>query len=426
MLSVEEARRIILEHIEVLGLEKVSLLCALGRVLGEEVISGLDIPPWDNSAMDGYAVQASEVKGACPDHPVLLRVIEDLPAGRVSARSLKAGEAIRIMTGAPVPAGAEAVVMVEDTERDGEAVRIFREIKSGANIRRKGEDLKAGVKVFSPGTALGPAEIGVLASLNRGSVFVHRRPRVAILTTGDELVEVGEQMEPGQIISSNTYTLTSQVRQCGAIPIDLGIGRDDLGMLRQKLEEGCSADLLITSGGVSMGDYDLVKEALKEMEGEVKFWRVAIRPGMPTAFGVVLGKPFFGLPGNPVSSMVCFELFARPALLKMGGHSHLFRPSIQAILDQDVAKKPGRTHFVRVILERKEGEVYARLTGDQGSGILTSVSSAHGLAVVPEEVSLLKAGQKVKVLLLDRGWEALAEEDLKPETGDSPRSNEAQ
>jgi molybdopterin molybdotransferase len=410
MLSVEEARRIVLENIEVLGLEKVPLLCALGRVLGEEVISGWDIPPWDNSAVDGFAVQSSDLAGASRDNPVLLQVIEDLPAGRVSAQCLKPGEAIRIMTGAPIPAGAEAVVMVEDTEAEGEAVRIFREVKAGANIRRRGEDLKAGVKVFSPGTALGPAEIGILASLNRGTVFVYRRPRVAIVATGDELVEVGEQIRPGQIISSNTYTLTSQVRQCGAIPIDLGIGRDDLGMLRQKLEEGCSADLLITSGGVSMGDYDLVKEALKEMEGEVKFWRVAIRPGMPTAFGIVLGKPFFGLPGNPVSSMVCFELFARPALLKMGGHSHLFRPSIQAILDQGVAKKPGRTHFVRVILERKEGEVYARLTGDQGSGILSSLVHAHGLAVIPEDSPLVRAGEKVKVLLLDKGLEILEED----------------
>jgi molybdopterin molybdotransferase len=291
-------------------------------------------------------------------------------------------------------------------------VRIFREAKAGANIRRRGEDLRTGTKVLIPGTALGPAEIGVLASLNRGYAFVHRRPQVAILATGDELIEVGEPMGPGQIVSSNTYTLTSQVRQCGAIPIDLGIGRDDRGMLCRMLEEGCKADLLITSGGVSMGDYDLVKKALEDLRGEVKFWRVAIRPGMPTAFGILKGKPFLGLPGNPVSSMVCFELFARPALLKMGGHSHLFRPSIEVVAKEEIRTKAGRRHFLRVRLERKDGQIQAGLTGDQGSGILTSVAHAHGLAVISEDTPLVKPGEKVKVLLLDKGWEILAEEGL--------------
>jgi len=316
------------------------------------------------------------------------------------------------MTGAPIPSGTEAVIMVEDTERDGENVRIFRGVREGQNIRKKGEDLKAGRSVFLPGTVLGPAEIGVLASLNRGVVFVHRRPEVAILATGDELVEVGQEKGPGQIVSSNSYTLISQVRQCGAIPIDLGIARDDIEVLRKKLEEGCEADLLVSSGGVSMGDYDLVKESLMGMKGKMKFWQVAIRPGMPTAFGILKGKPFFGLPGNPVSSMVCFELFVRPALLKMGGHSHLSRPMMEAILDQEIVKKPGRTHFVRVMLERKGTEIHAKLTGDQGSGILTSVSSAHGLAVVPRDVPLIKAGEKAKVLLLDKAWEVLGEGGL--------------
>ncbi|MDH7499554.1 MAG: molybdopterin molybdotransferase MoeA [candidate division NC10 bacterium] len=412
MLPFEEAQRIVLESIEVLGLEKIPLLSALDRVLGEEVVSGLDIPPWDNSAVDGYAVQAADVAGASPDQPVLLRVIEDLPAGRVSGKRLQAKEAIRIMTGAPMPAGADAVVMVEETKAEGGSVRIFRAVKSGANVRRRGEDLKSGSRVFSRGAALGAAEIGVLASLNKGSVFVHKRPQVAVLATGDELVEVGEPLRTGQIISSNTYTLTSQIRQSGGIPIDLGIARDDLPSLRGRLEEGAQADLLITSGGVSMGEYDLVKKALEEMAGEVKFWRVAIRPGMPTAFGILKGKPFFGLPGNPVSSMVCFELFARPALRKMGGHAHLFRPSIEATVKGEIRTKAGRRHFLRVRLERRNGRVYADLTGDQGSGILTSVAHAHGLAVISEDTPLTKAGEKVKVLLLDKGWEALAEGNL--------------
>jgi len=407
MLPFEEAQKIVLESIEVLGLEKVPLLSALDRVLGEEVISGLDIPPWDNSAVDGFAVRSADVEGASPDRPALLRVIEDLPAGRVSAKTIRAKEAIRIMTGAPMPAGADAVVMVEETKAEGESVRIFRAIKSGANVRRRGEDLKSGSRVFSPGVALGAAEIGVLASLNKGSVFVHRRPQVAVLATGDELVEVGEPLKTGQIISSNTYTLTSQIKQCGGVPIDLGIARDDLPSLRRRLEEGAQADLLITSGGVSMGEYDLVKVALEGMAGEVKFWRVAIRPGMPTAFGILKGKPFFGLPGNPVSSMVCFELFARPALRKMGGHSHLFRPSLEAVAKAEIRTKAGRRHFLRVRLERKDGQIYADLTGDQGSGILTSVAHAHGLAVIPEDAPLIKAGEKVKVLLLDKGLNSL-------------------
>jgi molybdopterin molybdotransferase len=411
MILVEEARRIILKHMPVLGLEKVSLPCALGRALGEEIRAGADIPPWDNSAMDGYAIRAEDVQGADRQQPILLQVVGDLPAGKVPTASLGAGEAIRIMTGAPMPAGADGVVMVEDTEAMGEKARIFRAIRQGENVRLRGEDLRAGARVFTPGTLLGPAEIGVLASLNKGTVMVHRRPRVAILVTGDELVEVGERPGPGQIINSNSYTLASQVKQCGAIPIDLGIARDDLTVLKEKLEEGCQADLLISSGGVSMGDYDLVRIAFLEMGGEMKFWQVAMKPGMPTAFGLLKGKPFLGLPGNPVSSMVCFDLFARPALLKMGGHSHIFLPSVLAIMEDDFRKKPGRKHFLRVVLERREGELYAKLTGGQGSGILTSLTQAHGLAAIPEEVAQIKAGDKVKVLLLGKAWQEVMEEE---------------
>ncbi len=410
MLSAEEAQRIILEDMKVLGLEKVPLLCSLGRVLGEDVASETDIPPWDNSAMDGYAVRVSDLEGASPERPVSLRVVEDLPAGKLSSRLLKEGEAIRIMTGAPVPAGTDGVVRVEDTARDGESVRILQRIGEGENIRRRGEDIRAGARVLSPGTLLGAAEVGVLASVNRGAVYVHGRPRVAILATGDELVDVGQKRAPGQIITSNSYTLASQVRQCGAISIDLGIAKDDLQILRSKIAEGCKADILISSGGVSMGDYDLVRDALIDMGGEVKFWQIAIRPGMPTTFGILQGTPFFGLPGNPVSSMVCFEIFCRPALLKMSGHSHLFRPWIEAVTQQDIKTKAGRRHFLRVRLERKDGEIRLQLTGDQGSGILTSLSHAHGLAVIPEETSVVRAGERVKVFLLDQGLEILGDE----------------
>lgn len=410
MLRFAEAQRIVLENMPVLGKEKVSLSQAWGRVLAEEIVSGIDVPPWDNSAVDGFAVRVKDVRGASRQGPAILQVVEEVPAGKIPARSLGEGEAIRIMTGAAIPEGAEAVIMVEDTEvADGNRVRIFREVEVGANIRRRGEDLRAGRKVLLPGSILGPAEIGVLASLSRGHTFVYRRPRVAILATGNELVEVGEAKSPGQIVSSNTYTLTCQVRQCGAIPIDLGIARDDLNDLREKLREGVDCDLLITSGGVSMGEYDLVREAVRGMKGEMKFWRVAMRPGMPTAFGLLEGKPYLGLPGNPVSSMVCFELFARPALLKMGGQTHLFRPFLLAVAKEEIRTKAGRRHFLRVRLERGEDEVMMSLTGDQGSGILTSLVQAHGLAVIPEDTPLIRPGERVKVLLLDRGISLLGE-----------------
>jgi len=412
MLPFAEAQRIVLDNTPVVGREKVPLRQALGRVLAEEIVSGVDVPPWDNSAVDGFAVRVKDLKGASRQNPIVLRVVEEVPAGRVSLRPLGEGEAIRIMTGAAIPAGTEAVVMVEDTEAmEEDKVGILREVGVGANIRRRGEDLQAGSKVLAPGTVLGAAEIGVLASLNRGYVFVHRRPRVGILATGDELVEVGEARAPGQIVSSNTYTLTCQVEQCGGIPFDLGIAADRVDHLRERLREGLDCDLLITSGGVSMGEYDLVREALQGMPGEMKFWRVAMRPGMPTAFGLLDGKPFLGLPGNPVSSMVCFELFARPALLKMGGHTCLFRPSLLAVAQEEIRIKSGRRHFLRVRLERVGEEIRISLTGDQGSGILTSLVQAHGLAEIPEDTPLIRPGERVKVLLLDRGLTFLGRED---------------
>ncbi|HUT84005.1 MAG TPA: gephyrin-like molybdotransferase Glp [Thermodesulfobacteriota bacterium] len=402
MISVEDALRLILDTAPLLGLEKVDILTALGRVIGENIYSPSDIPPFDNSAMDGYAVKSEDTKDASIDHPAVLMVIEDLPAGYVAKGKIKKGEAIRIMTGAPLPEGVDSVVMVEDTEASGDKVKIFNEAETNQHIRKAGEDVKKGELVIPQGTVLRPAAIGMLASLKRSFVSVYQRPLVSILCTGDELVDVDGELKAGQIVSSNSYTLASQVNECGGIPLLLGIARDRKDELEQKFREGLRADVIISSAGVSVGDYDLVKGVLKDLGMEMKFWKVAMRPGQPLAFGTIGGKPTFGLPGNPVSSMVSFEQFVRPYLLKMQGHKKIFRPVIEAIWQEGFVKKTERKYLVRCMLSKKEGTYIASSTGEQGSGILKSMVLANGLAIFPEEKEVIKAGEKVKVQLLDR------------------------
>jgi molybdopterin molybdotransferase len=400
MLLVEEALRHILEKISPLGIERVPILQALGRVLAEDILALRNIPPWDNSAMDGYAVRAEDVLSASKENPVILRVLGDLPAGRVFRGRVGAGEAVRIMTGAPLPQGFDTVVPVEDTEKDGERVKILASPGKGKNIRLSGEDVKSGERVLEEGTLLRPAHIGMLASLQRSMVSVYQQPRVAVLSTGDELLEIDEPWEDGKIVNSNSYSLAALVAESGGIPIQLGIARDRREELAAKVRQGLAADLLLTSGGVSVGDYDLVKEMLSEM-GRMNFWKVAMRPGQPLAFGMIAEKPLFGLPGNPVSSMISFEQFVRPSLLKMGGHKNLFRPTLQAILKEDIPKKAGLVHFIRCRLVWEKGEVHATTTGEQGSAILSSMVKAQGLIVLPREQTLATAGEKVKVILLD-------------------------
>jgi len=319
MIPVEEALDKILSRVVPLGFEKVSLSDSLGRVVGEEIDCRPDIPPLDNSGMDGYAVRDADIEGASGDHPVRLEVIEDLPAGFLSQKSLKEGQAIRIMTGAPIPEGATTVVPVEETQKEGSFVIILKTIPTGEYIRKAGEDVKKGQRIVSRGDILRPAEIGVLASNGRSSISVYQKPTVAILCTGEELVDVDEPLEGVKIVSSNSYTLAAQVKECGAIPIQLGIAKDRKEDVLEKLGQGLRADVLISSAGVSVGDYDFVKEALGDLGMERVFWGVAMKPGKPMAFGMIRGKPAFGLPGNPVSSMVSFEQFVRPALLKMMG-----------------------------------------------------------------------------------------------------------
>jgi molybdopterin molybdotransferase len=413
LISVEEALAEILSHVHPLEPERVPILDALNRVLAEEIVSDTDIPPFDNSGMDGYAVRAADVAGATNGSPVRLRVAGSVAAGYVAGTGVEPCTAVRIMTGAPLPDGADAVVPFEDTsdfDRPKEArlaapaawIEVRTAVESGANVRPAGEDIRLGERVMIPGRLIRPQESGVLASLGRETVLVHRRPRVAILATGDELLEVHEPLAPGKIRNSNEYTNAALVTRYGGVPIRLGIARDTAGELTARIRAGLEqgADLFLTSGGVSVGDYDVVKDVLGS-EGQMQFWQVRMKPGKPLAFGLLPGGvPLIGLPGNPVSAMVSFEQFARPAILKMLGHLDLNKPAVQAILEEPLINS-GRRAFVRVVVTRQEGGYHARTTGEQGSGVLTSMSKANGLAVILEGIEQVEAGSLVTVQMLD-------------------------
>lgn len=402
MLSVEEALARVLAAFQPLPPERVPTLETLGRVLAEDVYAGMDIPPLTNTAMDGYAVQATDTAGASPEHPARLRIVHDLAAGYTTDVAVTSGTAIRIMTGAPIPPGADAVVRFEATERDGEGVNIFKEVPLGKNVRQAGEDVKKGALILPQGTEIRPQEVGMLAALGHEEALVHRRPQVAILATGDEVIEVDAPWQPGKIRNANSYSNAAQVVRYGGVPLLLGIARDDVGELTDRIRAGLEqgADLFLTSGGVSVGDFDVVKEVLTA-EGEMGFWRVRMKPGKPLAFGRIGGVPLLGLPGNPVSVMVSFELFARPAILKMLGKTKLTKTTIEATLLDEVRRKDDRRHFLRVMLEEREGKYFARLTGGQGSGILLSMVRAQGLAIISEDVAHLPAGAQVQVMMLD-------------------------
>jgi molybdopterin molybdotransferase len=420
MISVEEALEKVLSYVEVLEPERKPILDCLGQVLAEDVYSTIDIPPLDNSAMDGYALRAEDTRGASKSSPRYLVVVGEIAAGSVPTKEVKPGTAIRIMTGAPLPAGADTVVRFEDTDEvsrkssrgDLSHIGILCQAEKGLNVRCRGEDIARGELILKKGKVLRPQEIGVLASLGHSTALVIRRPIVAILATGDELIDVDQQLAPGKIYDSNTYTIAAEVSRYGGIPKILGIGRDSVQSLTEKIDECLDADMLVTSGGVSKGDYDIVKDVLAEHR-EIGFWTVCMKPGKPIAFGVikkVAGKkkrkvPHLGLPGNPVSSMITFEQFARPAILKMMGKKMLAKPSIRAIIEDDVVNTDGRRLFARVIVTKRGGRYHASLTGPQGSGILTSLAKADGLAIIPENSQGVKAGDMVEVQMLDWGEE---------------------
>ncbi|MBM3128581.1 MAG: molybdopterin molybdotransferase MoeA [Chloroflexi bacterium] len=414
MIAVEEALAYVLKHFQPLESERVPLLDALDRVLTEEIVSDINIPPFNNSAMDGYAVIADDIARASRDHPVTLRVIGDVAAGYVAAHTVERGTAIRIMTGAPLPPGADTVVRFEETSEGLEArgarptrerVDILKAISRGENVRAAGEDIRVGEIVFPKGTVVRPAEIGVLASLGKKDVAVHRRPRVAILATGDELVAIDAPIAPGKIRNSNEYSNAAAVLKTGGVPVQLGIARDNIADLTAKIRAGLDADvdLFLTSAGVSVGDYDIVKDVLNA-EGEMQFWQVKMKPGKPLAFGILRGKkpvPLLGLPGNPVSAMISFEVFARPAILTMLGKTNFARPTVRAILQEELVNDSQRRNFIRVVVEPRGADWIARSTGEQGSGILTSVARANGLLIVPENIALVRAGETVDAQMMD-------------------------
>lgn len=402
MISFEEARARILEAVPAPRHERVQLLAALGRVGAEDVTAPRDHPPWDNTAVDGFAVRAADTAGAGPERPAVLKVIETVPAGRLPTRSVGAGQATRIMTGAPMPEGADAVVMVEDTAARGEQVAVHAAAEPRENVRPRGEDVRAGQVVIHSGTLLRPAELGMLASFGRSQVRVTRRPRVGILSTGDELAEIDEPVTPERIVNVNSWALAAQVREAGAEPVVLGIAPDRPEAIRSAIAEGLSTDVLLISGGVSMGDYDFVKDVLSELGGGLAFWQVRIKPARPLAFGTVGQVPAFGLPGNPVSSMVSFEVFVRPFLRRAMGHRELERPVVKAVLTERVRKAPGRRFFLRAVVSPDgAGGYQARTTGPQGSGVLTSMVLANGIMDLPEPLEgPLEPGETVSVRLL--------------------------
>ena len=413
MLSVEEARDKVLALTPVLEAEDVPLLEAQGQILAEDAVASFDIPPLDNSAMDGYAVRHADIEGATPQRSKLLRVADYVAAGQIPRTTVSEGTAVRIMTGAPIPPGADTVVPFEETDeversaagRPIDEVLVRNEVPRGQFVRRAAEDVEKGDVTLAKGTVLRASEIGVLASLGYRSVKVVRRPVVAVLATGDELLEPGQKPEAGKIYNSNSYSIAALVKRYGGVPRVLGIARDNIDSMGESLERGLESDMLITSAGVSKGDYDMVKDVLAE-RGKIAFWSVRMRPAKPLAFGMLRGLggrkvPHLGLPGNPASAMVAFEQLGRPAILKMMGRTNLEKPTVEAVLEDPIINNDGRRVYARAIVRKRNQTYYARLTGPQGSNILTSMARANGLAICPEDVEIMDKGQIVQVQMLD-------------------------
>ena len=405
MIGVREAIALVVAGVEVLPAEEVALGDALDRVLAEDVDSPLTLPARTNSAMDGFAVRAADVRGATRAAPRRLAVLEEVKAGALPSRAIGPGQATRVFTGAPLPEGADGVIRQEDTAFEAGHVSVLDDRDAGRNVRFAGEDLKQGARVLEAGVRLGPARIGVLASMARGRVKVRRRARVGILASGDEIADLDQAdaiLAGRKTASSNSYTLEGLVRLAGAVPVHLGIAADTPESVREKLERGLgTCDLIVTTAGVSVGEYDYVRRVLDELGCRTIVSKVRMRPGSPTSFGVVRGVPWIGLPGNPVSTMVCYELFVRPAVRKMQGHALLHRRTVPAVTEEPV-RTPGRlTHFLRAVARETPAGWRARLTGPQGSGILTSMALANALLIVPEAVDDLPAGAMLDAMLLD-------------------------
>ena len=417
MLPVEEALSRILALCAVLPAERRPLAQARGQALAEAVIAPFDIPPLDNTAMDGYAVRATDTTGASEREAVRLSVVGELAAGYLFDGAVGTGQAVRIMTGAPLPEGADSIVPFEESDEEGlrapgqahaaiKSVGVVKAAQPGANIRLRGEDVRAGATILEAGTVLQAAQIAVLAAMGIGEVAVIRKPRVAVVSTGDELLEPGQPAVPGKIYDSNAPGLAALIEEYGGVPLRLGIARDTVEALTAKIQEALAADLVVTSAGVSRGDFDIVKEVLAR-EGAVDFWTVRMKPGKPLAFGTFAAPdgrrvPHIGLPGNPVSSLLAFELFGRPAIHKMLGRGASARPVVRAIADEAIVNSDGRRVYARAVVRKaKDGRWHARLTGPQGSGVLTSMALANGLAICPEDRDQIDPGEETDVIILD-------------------------
>ena len=400
MISVEKAKELILNSVTATQKETIPILDAEGRIISDDVISDCDIPFSDNSAMDGFAVVHTDTVLASKKNPVQLKIINEIQAGRHVQTKVEKNTAIRIMTGAPIPEGADAVIPVEDTSEETGVLKVFLSVKKHENIRFAGEDIKKGDTIVTKGHIIRPPDIGLLASINHKEIKVFARPTVGIISTGDEIVEIGDEIKPWQVRNSNAYLLYTEIKKCNAAPVYLGIAQDTPEKTKEKIDKALDCDIVITTGGVSMGKYDFVKDVLRKSGIDIVFENVKMKPGKPMVFGVKNQKLFFGLPGNPVSASVLFIQFVRPAILKAMGSIQIEKPVINAIIDEDISKKPGRKHFIRGRFYDRDGLIHVTSTGPQGSGILRSMSLANCLIIIEENAGSVKKGDTVSIQLI--------------------------
>jgi molybdopterin molybdotransferase len=399
--SIEKAQKIILNSITPLKCENIPIIEASDRVLYENIVSDIMLPPVDNSGMDGFAIIADDTRGASKNSPIKLQIIGEIQAaGFVRGKRISKGAAIRIMTGAPIPEGADSVIPLEDTEEEAGYVKIFNEIRKYKNYRFAGENIKKGDKVLKKGDRLRSADMGILASLNYNIVKVYKQPTVSIISSGDELVDIGEEIQIGQIINSNAYTLYSEVKKYNALPVYLGIAKDTLKDTKEILSKASKSDVIISTGGVSMGKYDLIKKVYSDLNIQIFFEWVKVKPGRPCTFGTKDNKLFFGLPGNPVSALTSFIQFVRPALLRLMGARMIKKPIVNAYLEEDINKQSGKVHLLRGYFTIKKHEFYVSTTGSQSSSILHSMSDANCLIIIPAHITKVRAGEKVAIQLI--------------------------
>jgi molybdopterin molybdotransferase len=400
--SIEEAQKIILNSVSPLNCENISIMEASNRVLYEDIVSDIMIPPVDHSAMDGYAIIADDTHGASKNNPMKLQIIGEIQAGgSIIGKQVSKGTAIRIMTGAPIPEGADSVIQFEDTEEEAGYVKIFRETVKYENYRFAGENIKKGDKVLQKGDRLRSADVGILASLNYIAVKVYKQPTVSIISTGDELADIGEEIQIGQIRNVNAYTLYSEIKKYNVLPNYLGIAKDTLKDTKEIFLKALKSDVVISTGGVSMGKYDFVKEIYSDLNIEIQFEWVNVKPGRPCTFGKKGNKLIFGLPGNTVSSLTSFIQFVRPALLRLMGAKRIKKPIVNAFLEEDINKQSGKVHLLRGYFTIKNNEFYVSTTGNQNSHVLRSMSGANCLIIIPENITKVKAGEKVAIQLIE-------------------------